>query len=71
MNGLNACERQNLHDRSRGMIAQNVAEIVSRHVKLTVEGIDRMYRNVFVCREPAAAIRARRSRDAGAFATSR
>ena len=29
------------------MIAQNVAEIVSRHVKLTVEGIDRMYLNVF------------------------
>ena len=25
------------------MIAQNVAEIVRRHVKLTVEGIDRMY----------------------------
>jgi hypothetical protein len=24
------------------MIAQNVADIVSRHVKLTVEGIDRM-----------------------------
>ena len=30
------------------MIAQDVAEIVSRHVKLTVEGIDRMYLNVFV-----------------------
>ena len=30
------------------MITQNVAEIVSRHVKLTVEGIDRMYLNVFV-----------------------
>ena len=30
------------------MIAQNVAEIVSRHVKLTVEGIDRMYLNVYV-----------------------
>jgi hypothetical protein len=30
------------------MIAQNVADIVSRHVKLTVEGIDRMYLNVFV-----------------------
>jgi hypothetical protein len=48
MNGLNACERQNLHDRNRGDIAQNVVEIVSRHVKLAVEGIDRMYRNVFV-----------------------
>jgi len=30
------------------MIAQSVAEIVSRHVKLSVEGIDRMYLNVFV-----------------------
>jgi hypothetical protein len=30
------------------MIAQSVAEIVSNHVKLTVEGIDRMYLNVFV-----------------------
>jgi len=25
-----------------------VAEIISRHVKLTVEGIDRIYLNVFV-----------------------
>ncbi len=30
------------------MIAHSVAEIVSRHVKLTVDGIDRMYLNVFV-----------------------
>ena len=30
------------------MIAQSVAEIVSHHVRLTVEGIDRMYLNVFV-----------------------
>src|SRR6516165_763001 len=30
------------------MIAQSVAEIVSRHVKLTIEGIDRMYLNVYV-----------------------
>ena len=30
------------------MIAQRVAEIISRHVRLTVEGIDRMYLNVFV-----------------------
>lgn len=30
------------------MIAQSVAEIVKHHVKLTVEGIDRMYLNVFV-----------------------
>ena len=30
------------------MIAQCVADIVKRHVKLTVEGIDRMYLNVHV-----------------------
>lgn len=30
------------------MIAQSVAAIVKHHVKLTVEGIDRMYLNVFV-----------------------
>src|ERR1700730_4075740 len=29
-----------------GLIAQSVADIVKRHVKLTVEGIDRMYLNV-------------------------
>jgi len=28
------------------LIAQSVADIVKRHVKLTVEGIDRMYLNV-------------------------
>ena len=32
------------------MIAQSVAEIIGRHVKLTVEGIDRMYLNVYVPR---------------------
>ena len=30
------------------MIAHSVAEIVKRHVRLTVEGIDRMYLNVYV-----------------------
>ena len=30
------------------MIAQSVAEIVKGHVRLTVEGIDRMYLNVYV-----------------------
>lgn len=30
------------------MIAQSVAEIVKQHVKLTVDGIDRMYLNVYV-----------------------
>jgi len=48
MIGLGACERQNRTTGAKGMIAQNVAEIISRHVKLTVEGIDRMYLNVFV-----------------------
>src|SRR5262245_15678501 len=32
------------------MIAQSVAEILSRHVKLSVEAIDRMYLNVYVPR---------------------
>jgi hypothetical protein len=30
------------------MIAHSVAEIVKRHVRLTVKGIDRMYLNVYV-----------------------
>ena len=30
------------------MLTQNVATILNRHVKLTVEGIDRMYLNVYV-----------------------
>jgi hypothetical protein len=30
------------------MIAHSVAEILKRHVRLTVEGIDRMYLNVYV-----------------------
>src|SRR3984893_5768803 len=38
------------HDRSPAMIAQSVADILRHHVKLTVEGIDRMYLNVFVPR---------------------
>ena len=32
------------------MIAQSVAEVLSDHVRLTVEGIDRMYLNVYVPR---------------------
>jgi hypothetical protein len=32
------------------MIAQSVADILDRHVKLAVEGIDRMYLNVYVPR---------------------
>jgi hypothetical protein len=32
------------------MIAQSVADILSDHVKLSVEGIDRMYLNVYVPR---------------------
>jgi hypothetical protein len=30
------------------MTAKSVAEIVKHHVRLTVEGIDRMYLNVYV-----------------------
>ena len=30
------------------MIAQSVAEILGNHVRLAVEGIDRMYLNVYV-----------------------
>jgi hypothetical protein len=30
------------------MIAQSVADILNHHVKLSVEGIDRMYLNVYV-----------------------
>jgi hypothetical protein len=32
------------------MIAQSVADILGNHVKLSVEGIDRMYLNVYVPR---------------------
>ena len=32
------------------MIAQSVAEILADHVQLSVEGIDRMYLNVYVPR---------------------
>src|SRR6266516_3340437 len=50
MNGLNACKRQNRTTGAGGMIAQSVADILSHHVKLSVEGIDRMYLNVYVPR---------------------
>src|SRR5467141_907731 len=50
MNGLDACKRQNRTTGAGGMIAQSVADILSHHVKLSVEGIDRMYLNVFVPR---------------------
>ena len=48
MNGLNACKRQNRTTGARAMIAQSVADILNHHVKLSVEGIDRMYLNVYV-----------------------
>src|SRR5438132_484670 len=50
MNGLDACKRQNRTTGAGGMIAQSVADILNHHVKLSVEGIDRMYLNVFVPR---------------------
>ena len=43
MNGLNAFERQYRTTGALAMIAQSVADILSHHVKLAVEGIDRMY----------------------------
>src|SRR6266550_8954488 len=48
MNGLNAFERQYRTTGALAMIAQSVADILNHHVKLSVEGIDRMYLNVFV-----------------------
>ena len=48
MNGLNACKRQNRTTGAKAMIAQSVADILNHHVKLSVEGIDRMYLNVYV-----------------------
>src|SRR6266436_5765144 len=48
MNGLDACKRQNRPTGAKGMIAQSVADILAHHVALSVEGIDRMYLNVYV-----------------------
>ena len=48
MNGLNAFERQYRMTGAGAMIAQSVADILSHHVKLSVEGIDRMYLNIYV-----------------------
>jgi hypothetical protein len=48
MNGLNAFERQYRTTGAGAMIAQSVADILSHHVKLSVEGIDRMYLNIYV-----------------------
>jgi hypothetical protein len=48
MNGLNACKRQNRTIGAVGMTAQSVADILADHVRLSVEGIDRMYLNVYV-----------------------
>jgi hypothetical protein len=32
------------------MIGQSVVEILDQHVKLSIEGIDRMYLNIYVAR---------------------
>src|SRR5260221_6193544 len=48
MNGLDACKRQTRPTGAKGMIAQSVADILADHVALSVEGIDRMYLNVYV-----------------------
>ena len=38
------------------MIAQSVADILGRHVRLAVEGIDRMYLNIYVPQLQASAV---------------
>lgn len=50
MNGLGAHKGHNRTTGAGVMIAQSVADILGQHVKLTVEGIDRMYLNVYVPR---------------------
>jgi hypothetical protein len=50
MNGLGAHKGHNRTTGADGMIAQSVADILGQHVKLSVEGIDRMYLNVYVPR---------------------
>jgi hypothetical protein len=50
MNGLGAHEGHNRTTGAGVMIAQSVADILGQHVKLSVEGIDRMYLNVYVAR---------------------
>ena len=50
MNGLGAHEGHNRTTGAGVMIAQSVADILGQHVKLSVEGIDRMYLNVYVPR---------------------
>src|SRR5438105_3986820 len=48
LNGLNARKGQDRTTGAGAMIVQSVADILNHHVKLSVEGIDRMYLNVFV-----------------------
>src|SRR5438552_7176729 len=48
MNGLNARRGQDRTTGAGAMLAQSVADILSRHVTLSVEAIDRIYLNVFV-----------------------
>jgi hypothetical protein len=50
MNGLGAHKGHNRATGAGEMIAQSVADILGQHVKLSVEGIDRMYLNVYVPR---------------------
>src|SRR6202158_3961198 len=50
MNGLGAYKRHIRTTGAVGMMAQSVADILGQHVKLSVEGIDRMYLNVYVPR---------------------
>ena len=43
MNGLDACKRHNRTTGAGGMIAQSVADILAHHVRLSVEGMNRIF----------------------------
>lgn len=48
LNGLNAFNRHNRTNGAAVKLAESAAEVSADHVMLEVEGIDRMYRNVYV-----------------------
>jgi hypothetical protein len=48
MNGQDAFKRHNRSNGAARKLAQSVAEVSADHLTLEVEGIDRMYLNVYV-----------------------
>ena len=48
MNGLDAFQRHNRTSGAVRRIAQSIADVLKKHVRLEVEAIDRMYLNVYV-----------------------